>query len=139
MLSIYCDGSSSGRSNKPGGWAFVIVRDGEPILANYGGEKLATNNSMELRAAIEGLKAVKENGWHINNVVELVSDSEYTLKIANGTYQPQKNLELCKELVELYIDICDRVRWVKGHSGDTWNSRCDSLSKQGKREITEKL
>jgi len=137
LISIYCDGSSSGRPDKPGGWAFVIMKDGLPIFTNYGGNKSTTNNKMELQAAIEGLKAVITNNWHVGQLVELVSDSEYTLKTANSTNHPQKNIELCTELVRLFDIAQARIRHVYGHTGDIWNERCDSLSKLGKKEATE--
>lgn len=136
MISVYSDGSSTGRSDKPGGWAFVIVRDGMPLLANYGGNAHTTNNIQELTGAIEGLKAVIANGWHTGNMIELVSDSEYVLKTANGTNHPQKNLELCEELVKAFDTCQARVRWCRGHSGDLYNERCDSLARQGKMEAT---
>lgn len=136
MISVYADGSSTGRADKPGGWAYVVIKDGLPLIANYGGDKSTTNNKMELQAAIEGLKAVINNNWHKDNIIELVSDSEYTLKIANSTYHPQKNMAQCVELVHLFTICQARIRHVYGHTGDTWNERCDSLSKQGKEEVT---
>ena len=134
MISVYADGSSTGKANREGGWAFVITKDNQPIFANYGGNKHTTNNVMELTAAIEGLRAVLANGWHIGNVVELVSDSQYTLGIATGGYHPQKNIEICQELTALFKKANARARWVRGHAGDQWNERCDSLAKQGKEE-----
>lgn len=163
MISVYCDGSSSAKGGKPGGWAWVIVMNqgspNEKVLgAGYGGEVVATNNTMELRAAIEGITALKElysrglreregeASWD----AELVSDSQYALNMANGGWTPSrdadgnvKNGDLILQLQSgamkwLSRDPEDprrpRTRWVPGHTGDTWNERCDSLAKKGKEE-----
>ena len=57
MLSIYADGSSTGKSDNPGGYGYVILRDGKPIATGHGGDPSTTNNRMELQAAISGLAA----------------------------------------------------------------------------------
>lgn len=142
MISIYTDGSSGQGGGKPGGWAFVIVRDESEVLgAAYGGSDSTTNNIMELSAAIEGMRALAvmrstslvkvEESW------ELVSDSQYTLGICSGGYSPSKNLELAavaKAGAEDHPGL--RFRWVRGHTGNTWNERADSLAGKGKRENT---
>ena len=53
---IYTDGSCAGNPG-PGGWAAIILtEDGKKELS--GGEKLTTNNRMELLAVIVGLEAI---------------------------------------------------------------------------------
>lgn len=159
MISIYTDGSSHSSGGKPGGWAFVIVYSrpevlGDPktavIAAGYGGDPSTTNNRMELTGAIKGLEALSQ---HINfkgHNVELVSDSQYTLGMANGSYSPsmdangqRKNGDLVSRLQELSQKYLSKAlsgrpltRWVRGHEGDTYNERCDSLAKRGKKENT---
>lgn len=138
MVSIYTDGSSGQGGGKPGGWAFVIVRDETEVLgAAYGGSTATTNNIMELTAAIEGMKALEGLSVPPEEVCELVSDSQYTLGICSGGYTPSKNLELAqtaKAGAERHRGL--RFRWVRGHIGNTWNERCDSLAGKGKREHT---
>lgn len=137
MISIYTDGSSCGRILGPGGWAWVCVVNGVPVATDSGGWELATNNQMEMQAAIEGLAyAVSYKEKH-PDAVELVSDSQYTLGIANGKYSPTKNLEQCQKLTALFSELKASARWIPGHSGDTWNERCDSLAKRQK-EILKK-
>ncbi len=135
-VSIYADGSSTGRSNKPGGWAYVIVdiATDMPLLVGYGGCISATNNTMELTAAIKGLKAAIALGYNLGDV-ELVSDSKYTLGMASGQYSPSTNLELAAEIKFLAKGVW-RLRWVKGHSGHPWQERCDTLSRRGRMENT---
>ncbi len=138
LISVYADGSSTGRSNRPWGWAFVICREDQPVLAGYGGGPHGTNNIAELTAAIEGLKALERAGLATDeDQVELVSDSQYTLGIATGGFNPSKNLELARELVQLTKRLVWRTRWVRGHSGDCWQERTDSLAKKGKLEWPE--
>ncbi len=48
-----------GATPGPGGWA-AILRYKEQKKELFGSEKHTTNNRMELRAAIEGLRALKE-------------------------------------------------------------------------------
>lgn len=141
MVSLYTDGSSGQGGGKPGGWAWVIVRDDAEVLAtDYGGSTSTTNNIMEMTAAIEGmyaLRALQESGrisrWE---VLELVSDSQYVLGIASGGYCPSKNLELASEAKALACALGVRFRWVRGHTGNTWNERCDSLAGLGKQKHT---
>jgi len=137
MISLYTDGSSCGRILGPGGWAWVCVVNGQPVATDSGGWKLATNNQMEMQAAIEGLRYVLKYKEDHPNAVELVSDSQYTLGIANGKYSPTKNLDQCKELTALFSEARASARWIPGHSGDVWNERCDSLAKRQK-EILKK-
>ena len=61
MYTIYTDGGCSGNPG-PGGWGFVLLKDSVLIVEKSGGEKLTTNNKMELTAVIEALTFLKENG-----------------------------------------------------------------------------
>lgn len=135
MISIYCDGSSTGRANREGGWCFIILQNNEVLFANYGGSQKTTNNIMELTAIIKGLEKFLTMDTK-PQLVEIVSDSEYALKIVNGAYQASKNLDVCNRAKELYAKVPNiRTRWVRGHSGNEWNERCDRLAKTGKEEI----
>lgn len=133
--SIYADGSSNGRTGAPGGWAYVILRNGEPVKCGYGGWPATTNNQMELQAAIEGLRFFAAC-QPPRGSLELVCDSKYVLGMASGEYHPSpgKNEEQCRELRGLAMSLGCRTRWVRGHAGDEWNERCDALAKMGKDE-----
>lgn len=137
VFSVYCDGSSTGRADKPGGYGWVILKDGKPVHAGYGGSPKTTNNVMELTAAVKGLEALLASELYKGEAVEVVSDSQYTLGIADGTYSPQKNVELAQKLKELVEKTKAKTRWVRGHSGQEWQERCDSLAKRGKNEVSD--
>ena len=56
QVIIYTDGACRGNPG-PGGWGALIKFDSAE-KENYGGRANTTNNQMELKAAIEGLKAL---------------------------------------------------------------------------------
>ena len=59
MIEVYTDGSCLGNPGT-GGWAFLILREGEDIN-HFGYQQNTTNNQMELTAAINALEFIKEN------------------------------------------------------------------------------
>jgi ribonuclease HI len=71
-VEIFTDGACRGNPG-PGGWGVLLIA-GERRKTLYGGEKNTTNNRMELRAAIEALKAL--NG---ERDVVLHTDSKYVM------------------------------------------------------------
>lgn len=132
---VYSDGSSSGRDSQPGGWGFVVVIEGLPVAAGAGGDRRTTNNVMEMRGAINGLVAVMRRGLHkLGKPVVLVSDSQYVLGIGSGKYTPSKNLEDAAKLRALVKRLDADTRWIRGHSGERWNERCDKLANYGKEQ-----
>ena len=133
MISVYSDGSSSGGSDKPGGYGWVILRDGVPLYSGCGGDPATTNNVMELTGAIKGLEALLTSGLlELDKTIELVSDSQYVLGIGSGEFSPTKNLELAHRLRGLVSQTGAACRWVRGHDNEPWNCRCDSLARKGK-------
>ena len=65
-IKLYTDGACS-QNPGPGGWAFVMIlkdmqgdQPDQELLRGSGGEKLTTNNRMELLAVIQALIAYKE-------------------------------------------------------------------------------
>ena len=72
-VKIYTDGACRGNPGL-GGWGALMVFEGmEKEL--FGGQEDTTNNQMELKAAIESLKALKEPC-----IVELTTDSKYVMQ-----------------------------------------------------------
>ena len=57
-VEIFTDGACKGNPG-PGGWG-ALLRFGEVERELFGGELETTNNRMELLAAIEALRALKE-------------------------------------------------------------------------------
>ncbi len=146
---IYTDGACSGNPG-PGGWA-AILKYGEKEREITGFEEETTNNKMELLAALEALKCLKEPCE-----VELYSDSAYLINgfekgwiwnwkkngWINSSKDPVKNIELWKELDRQ--NRAHKIDWikVKGHSDNEYNNRCDRLAveeiKKHKKEIPVK-
>lgn len=136
LLEIYSDGSAT-TGDKPGGYGFVVCVEGIKVAEGSGHIPKATNNVAELTAAISGLEYVATHdipgmdGIHTELNVVLVSDSKLVLGYATGEYQCRKPhlLPLMLKLRKLYRNLNATTRWVKGHSGDEYNERCDVLAK----------
>lgn len=129
-IFLFSDGSSLGNPG-PGGYGTIIrYKDKEKIIS--GGEAYTTNNKMELKGVIEGLKALKEP---CN--VEIISDSSYVVKGINEwlvnwikkDFKKVKNPELWLEYIEVSKSHEIKATWVKGHAGHEENERCDLLAK----------
>ena len=140
-VEIFTDGACRGNPG-PGGWG-VLLRYGKVERHLYGGEADTTNNRMELRAAIEGLKALNERC-----AVTLTTDSVYvrsgiTEWLANwkqknwktAARKPVKNVDLWRLLDEQNERHDVEWRWVKGHSGHRENEIADQLANRGIDEL----
>jgi ribonuclease HI len=139
-VKLITDGACRGNPG-PGGWA-AILRYNEHKKELWGSEPHTTNNRMELRAAIEGLKALKEDC-----TVEVITDSEY-LKNGITTWihnwkrrgwmtadkKPVVNQDLWKALDEQVTRHKTTWTWTKGHASHADNNRCDELATQAARE-----
>jgi ribonuclease HI len=129
-IEVYCDGSSNGKTGAIGGWAFVVVIDGVKNHEDSGKEANATNNTMELRAAINALEYVAKNYPQCTDIT-LISDSQLALNYANGTYRCKKPHLVpfyCK-IRQLHDKLKITTKWERGHSGEPNNERCDQLAK----------
>lgn len=132
---IYTDGACSGNPG-PGGWGTILDYKGRQKELS-GGERLTTNNRMELTAVIEGLKALKEKC-----IVTVITDSKYVSDGINLGWarswkannwrkkdkKPALNPELWDELLSLIDSHVVTVKWIKGHAGHPENERCDKLA-----------
>lgn len=134
-IQIFCDGSCLGNPGN-GGWAYILRYNGHEKKAS-GAKADTTNNQMELSAAINALKALKEPCE-----VELFTDSSYTVKGINewlakwqrngfkgANKQPIKNQELWQELASLLAYHKVKAQWVKGHAGHAENELCDKMAR----------
>ena len=135
QVTIYTDGACSGNPG-PGGWGAVLMFN-EFRKEMSGFDPQTTNNRMELTAAIEALKALKEPCE-----VKLYSDSAYLVNAFQQKWldnwqkrnwiksdkKPVENQELWKELLRL--TGVHAVTWikVKGHASNRENNRCDELA-----------
>ena len=143
-LDIYTDGGCSGNPG-PGAWAYIMVQktfQGDVIVAEESGkDPNTTNNRMELLAVISALKALKAQ-TNSPRQITIHTDSQYVQKgmtvwIKNwkrnswrtSDKKPVKNQDLWQELDALTTDFTIAWKWVKGHAGNVYNERCDSMVK----------
>lgn len=139
LIEVYTDGSAT-TAEHPGGWAFRIVGNGQPIFESSGQMEKATNNDAELEAAVQGLKFLKEKYDNAGRDpkqedIYLVSDSQIVLGWASGKFKvkQQAKLEKAKMLRQLVSDMNVIMKWVKGHGTDTHNIRCDKLARNARK------
>jgi len=143
-IRLITDGSCLGNPGL-GGWA-AVLKFNEHVKELYGSERETTNNRMEITAAVEGLRALKEPCQ-----VEIKTDSEYvkngiTKWIAGwkrngwktGDKKPVKNRELWEALDTEQARHQTEWVWTKGHADDAENNRCDELAQRAAREQISK-
>ena len=137
-IKVYTDGACRGNPG-PGGWGvYIRLNDEEKDL--YGGNPETTNNQMEMQAALEALKYLKDK----NEVIELYTDSNYLRqgitewihkwKLNNwrtAAKKPVANRDLWIEISDLNEKMDVQWNWVKGHAGDPGNERADQLANIG--------
>lgn len=139
-MVIHSDGACEGNPG-PGGWAAIVTYEAH-FKEISGGSPATTNNRMELQAAVESLRALKEPCE-----VEFFTDSKYVqsgisewLKLwktrawRTKTKKAVKNEDLWRELDTESIRHKISWKWLKGHAGHEINERCDLLAKT---EITK--
>ena len=138
-VTIYTDGACLGNPG-PGGWAALLIENGETReLSGY--EPQTTNNRMELRAAVEALRALDGQ-----SEVDLHTDSQYVRTgmaewlarwKRNGwrtaDKKPVKNMDLWQELDALAQRHTVHWHWIRGHAGHPENERCDFLANEAIR------
>ena len=137
MINIYTDGACSGNPGI-GGWGVVIIDNKDKLTLLNGGEKITTNNRMELTAAINAILYFKKK-----HNLEIFTDSKY---LKNGieswihkwklngwktsNKQPVKNKDLWL-ILDDKIDYHDiKWNWVKGHANNKFNEKADSLARK---------
>lgn len=151
IVTIYTDGACSGNgtARASGGWAAILVADGsDQVKELSGGESPATNQRMEIRAVVEGLRALRKPCR-----VTVHSDSSYVVNCMsqrwfekwrrngwlNSSKQPVANRELWEALLDAVEAGGHEVSFakVKGHANllgresseaERYNRRCDELA-----------
>ncbi|MBW4660113.1 MAG: ribonuclease HI [Drouetiella hepatica Uher 2000/2452] len=153
IKSIYTDGACSGNPG-PGGWGTVVYFADGSVHEMGGADRQTTNNRMEIQAAIAALEYLVKTDQ--SEPIGLYTDSEY---VKNGitkwikgwkqkgwktsTNKPVLNQELWETLDQLNQKASRQFkldwRYVKGHSGDVGNDRCDEIARAFSLGGTPKL
>jgi ribonuclease HI len=130
-VSVFTDGACSGNPG-PGGWAWAVDRSAYAS----GIEAVSTNQRMEIRAALEAVRA-------LDGPLLVVSDSTYVVHcfrdrwwagwLARGWLTSAKKPVANRDLWEPLIDAVRQrgdvaFHWVKGHSGHAMNDFVDGLA-----------
>ena len=139
-VTIHTDGACLGNPG-PGGYGVILDHRGRRKEL-YGGYSLTTNNRMELLAAIVGLESLTRPCR-----VTLYSDSRYLVDAvskgwaakwrSNGWMRNKREAAVNPDLWERLLNLLERYptefRWVRGHSGNPDNERCDQLASEAAR------
>ena len=141
-IKVYTDGACKGNPG-PGGWG-VYIQSNEDEKELYGGNPETTNNQMEMQAALEALKHLKDK----DEVIELYTDSNYLRQgitewihkwkknnWKTAAKKPVANRDLWIEISDLNEKMTVEWNWVKGHAGDPGNERADELANMGAESV----
>ena len=139
MKQFFTDGSASPNPG-PGGYAVIDLDAKRPIA--LGKEANSTNIRMEAMALIAAYKIAKPGD-------KIMTDSEFWVNVvtkwaagwqSNGWTKksgPIKNLELVKELYELYLNNPDVIlEWTRGHVGTEGNELADEWANKAREGAT---
>ena len=147
-LVAYTDGACSGNPG-PGGWGVLLQAFSDSKVVKEreisNGERLTTNNKMELRAAIAALEILDRT-----SEITIITDSKYVMNgiqtwlagwkknnWKTASKKPVKNEELWKRLDLLCEQHEVNWKWVKGHAGDMGNERVDKLARSAMEPFKE--
>jgi ribonuclease HI len=137
-LVAFCDGAAKGNPG-PGGWGCVVRHGDGTIEEAGGGATRATNNQMEMDAAIQALGRLADEPGELT----ICTDSSYLIqgitawihgwkrkgwKTAAG--EPVLNQDRWEALDRLVRGRAAKVHWqhVPGHAGVPGNERVDAIA-----------
>ena len=138
VKEIYTDGACSGNPG-PGGWGALLHHADGSIWELGGRAAETTNNRMELQAAIAALEFLQERSQA--DPVILHTDSEYVKKGITQWVRgwKQKGWKTSQGKPVLNRDLWEKLdrlnssqvewRYVRGHSGNWGNERCDEIAR----------
>lgn len=131
-IEIYTDGACSDNPG-PGAYAAILIyKNNEKIISGY--KEKTTNQEVELLAALNALKAIKNPNIEIN----MYSDSKYVINgmlywmhnwTEKGWIKKIYYKNTWQELYNLYTKLKVNCIWVKGHSNILYNEKCDKIAK----------
>ncbi len=152
-IIAYTDGACIKNPGGPAGWSAVLwaadTVDGnrrEEVAKAWGNSaESETRLKLECYGHIPKAATTTNNRAEIAAVLAVLSiapptlpltihsDSEYTIKVATGTYQMKANPDLWEVYRKLlsYRKRPPTFMWVRGHAGDRHNERADELAGLG--------
>ena len=134
MTIYHTDGSCS---PNPGPGGFSVIKNMKPHI--LGADKNSTNIRMEGQAIIAALKDAKGEPCAIH------TDSEFWINVItkwaegwqrNGWRKKTgeiKNLDLVKEVFELFQKSEASLVWVRGHNNDEGNELADQWANEARK------
>ena len=145
QVELYSDGACDTQAGH-GGWATILKYRGQELVLS-GNEEGTTNNRMELRGLLEGLRTLKRPCQ-----VRVVTDSQYLRKAFTDGWilkwqrngwktaggDPVKNQDLWEDLIAQAKIHALTFVWVKGHAGHGENERVDELAVQERKKLRAK-
>ena len=136
-IILYTDGACTGNTGK-GAYASILrEKDKEVETEHVKAFEHTTNNRMELMGVIEPIEALKDPAK-----IDIYSDSQYVVKAINEGWlknwikrgwkksnkKPVLNIDLWKRMIEILKKHELSFHWVKGHSNNVYNNKCDELA-----------
>ena len=140
---IYTDGACSPNPGI-GGWGAVLISNEHNLRKELSGSEIhSTNNRMEITAVIKAFEVLKKSCQ-----VDLYTDSTYVKNAFEKNWiqnwekngwgkkgkKPIANKDLWLRLIEVIKNHEVSWHWVRGHSGNAENERCDELAVQARKE-----
>ncbi len=131
-IVIYTDGASRGNPG-PGGYGAILMWSGKMKEMGEAFRK-TTNNRMELLAVIKALSALKTKTLPVH----IYTDSKYVVESVEKKWldnwiktnfkggKKNKDLWLAYHTIASHFSI--QFHWVKGHSDNVYNNRCDMIA-----------
>lgn len=139
QYTIYCDGSCWPTSGGPGGYAAILLLNGERIGSPVAGSfESTTNNRAEITALIKGLEMTPKDAH-----VEAYTDSQYLqrgcmwwrAKWQRKDWKNVKNDDLWRILNRLLDERSVNVKWIRGHNGNALNEEVDRLAGAQRKKV----
>ena len=164
-LFAYTDGSKKLKYSSAGWSAVIVERDthpsrqldnpGKPIIEQFGkvvtqrsspfflGANAQTNNTAELSGIVKALIWFKDfQSLPKRAKLVIITDSQYSIDLLNGTSQPQSNTALVLRCRQLLADCKAAgtevlLNKITSHTRNKWNDHADRLANLGATKSTK--